>query len=121
MRRYLAVAAALLALLAGCGGGLGGRHAVRSVVVRRSPASSEAGRAVRAGRAGPGRRRHGVGRLSQSDAVAPVQEDGTAATPIAVGRTPLRLLELDGSLWVTTIRDGGLTEVDPQSGRSPAP
>ena len=53
---------------------------------------------------------------SQSDAVAPVQKDGTAGAPIAVGRRPLRLLELDGSLWVTTIRDGGLAELDPASG-----
>lgn len=50
---------------------------------------------------------------SQSDAVAPVRADGTAGKPVAVGRTPLRLVELDGMLWVTSIRDGGLSQVDP--------
>jgi streptogramin lyase len=53
---------------------------------------------------------------SGSDAVAPVTTDGTGGKRIAVGDTPLRLLALDGSLWVTTIRDGSLTEVDPATG-----
>ena len=51
-----------------------------------------------------------------SDAIAPVQGDGTGRDPVEVGDTPLRIAELDGSLWVTTIGDGGLSEVDPQTG-----
>jgi outer membrane protein assembly factor BamB len=116
MRRYLAVAAAL-AVLAGCGGG--GSEAAPEA--SSSPAGSAATSADAVTQFGPvGLAQAADGTVwaawSQSDTVAPVREDGTAGAPIAVGRTPLRLLELDGSLWVTTIRDGGLAELDPAAG-----
>ena len=115
MRRYLPVVAALV-VLTGCGGGSEADHASASP----SPSSSStAGKApAQFGPVGLAQAADGMvwAAWSQSDTVAPVQEDGTAGAAIAVGRTPLRLHELDGSLWVTTIRDGGLTEVDPASG-----
>jgi streptogramin lyase len=50
---------------------------------------------------------------SGSDAIAPLDGEGRPGEPVEVGDTPLRIQELDGSLWVTTIRDGGLTQVEP--------
>lgn len=51
-----------------------------------------------------------------SDAIAPLDGDGAPGDRVDVGDTPLRIAELDGSLWVTTIRDGMVHEVDPQAG-----
>ncbi len=51
-----------------------------------------------------------------SDAIAPLDGSGSPGEPIPVGDTPLRMLQLNGSFWVTTIGDGGLTQVDPSSG-----
>lgn len=51
-----------------------------------------------------------------SGAIAPLGGDGTPGDRIDVGDTPLRIAELDGSLWVTTIRDGLVHQVDPQAG-----
>ena len=51
-----------------------------------------------------------------SDAIAPLGGDGSPGDPVDVGDTPLRIAELDGSLWVTTIRDGMVHQVDPQAG-----
>ncbi len=115
MRRYLAVMAALL-VLAGCGGGSEADQSPASSSPSSSPTASQA--AAQFGPVGLAQAADGTvwAAWSQSDTVAPVQDDGTAGEAVAVGRTPLRLLELDGSLWVTTIRDGGLTEVDPASG-----
>lgn len=45
-----------------------------------------------------------------SDVVAPVEGDGD---PVEVGGTPLRMVLLDDTLWVTTIRGGELVQVDP--------
>jgi hypothetical protein len=53
---------------------------------------------------------------SSSDAIAPLGSDGAPGAPVHVGDTPLRIAELDGSLWVTTIRDGSVHQVDPQAG-----
>src|SRR4051794_29943888 len=53
---------------------------------------------------------------SSSDAIAPLGSDGAPGAPVHVGDTPLRIAELDGSLWVTTIRDGSAHQVDPQAG-----
>jgi outer membrane protein assembly factor BamB len=53
---------------------------------------------------------------SGSDAIAPLDGDGAPGAPVDVGDTPLRIAELDGSLWVTTIRDGKVHQVDPQAG-----
>jgi streptogramin lyase len=108
MWRYLAALLTGLAL-ASCGGGSDGEPAATG-----APSSTPSTAAL----FGPvGLAQAADGQVwaawSQSDAVAPVRADGTAGKPVAVGRTPLRLVELDGMLWVTTIRDGGLSQVDP--------
>ena len=116
MRRYLAMAAAALLVLSGCGAG---SEADQPGKGSPSPAASPTSEAATLfGPVGLAQAADGTvwAAWSQSDAVAPVQDDGTAGAPIEVGRTPLRLHELDGSLWVTTIRDGGLTELDPAAG-----
>jgi DNA-binding beta-propeller fold protein YncE len=51
-----------------------------------------------------------------SDMIAPVTDDGTAGPGVEVGDTPLRIAELGGFLWVTTIRDGTVHQVDSQLG-----
>ena len=53
---------------------------------------------------------------SASGVVTPLDADGRPGEPVPVGDTPLRMAVLDGSLWVTTIADGRLTEVDPATG-----
>ena len=55
-----------------------------------------------------------------SDAIAPLGGDGAPGTPVEVGDTPLRIAELDGSLWVTTIRDGMLHPGRPAGRRGTA-
>jgi DNA-binding beta-propeller fold protein YncE len=52
----------------------------------------------------------------KSDAVAALDAQGRTGRPVHVGNAPLRIAELAGSLWVTSIRDGNLTQVDPASG-----
>jgi streptogramin lyase len=53
---------------------------------------------------------------SGSGSIGPVGPDGEPGAPVTVGDTPLRMVLHDGSLWVTTIRDGGLHQVDPAAG-----
>ena len=53
---------------------------------------------------------------SGNGVVTPLAADGTPGEPVAVGDTPLRMAALDGALWVTTIADGRLTEVDVATG-----
>ena len=49
-----------------------------------------------------------------SDVVAPLEgADAQPGTPVDVGGTPLRMVLLDSTLWVTTIRGGELVQVDP--------
>jgi streptogramin lyase len=50
---------------------------------------------------------------SASDVVAPLDGDGQPGEPVEVGDTPLRMVLLDNTLWVTTIRGGELVQVDP--------
>ena len=51
---------------------------------------------------------------SASDVIAPLEgADARPGTPVEVGGTPLRMVTLDTSLWVTTIRGGELVQVDP--------
>jgi streptogramin lyase len=56
------------------------------------------------------------GAYAKSDAIAALDKQGQPSSPVHVGDAPLRIAQLDGSLWVTSIRDGNLTEVDPASG-----
>jgi streptogramin lyase len=54
------------------------------------------------------------GAWSASDAIAPLEgADAQPGTPVAVGGTPLRMVLLENTLWVTTIRGGELVQVDP--------
>jgi DNA-binding beta-propeller fold protein YncE len=119
MRRYLVVAPMLPgvllgALLAGCGGS-SGRPADRAGTP--SPSDQPFVMPLQ-GPVGLAQAADGAvwAAWSGSDAIAPVTADGGGGKRVGVGDTPLRIHQLDGSLWVTTIRDGGLAEVDPASG-----
>ena len=123
MRRYLAELAGLtmLTLVAGCGGG-GSEADPTTSAAGESSAPSESSMSSSAlpllGPVGLVEAADGTvwAAFAGSDVIAPVQEDGTGRDPVQVGDTPLRMAELDGSLWVTTIGDGGLAQVDPQTG-----
>ena len=121
MRRYPAGLAlvATLGLLVGCGGG-GSEAGPTTSPSGGSSASSEPSPSALPllGPVGLVEAADGTvwAAFAGSDAIARVQEDGTGRDPVRVGDTPLRIAELDGSLWVTTIGDGGLAEVDPQTG-----
>ncbi len=110
MWRY-ALVLATAAALAGCGGD------AEPSPPRTSPSSSTQPVAAQFGPVGLVQAPDGEvwAAWSQSDVIAPVLPDGTAGEPVAVGRTPLRITMLDGSLWVTSIGDGTLTQVSPSS------
>jgi DNA-binding beta-propeller fold protein YncE len=114
MWRYLGTVVLLVAL-AGCGGSSTPGH-------RSHPSSTSPSPSVAAlpplGPVGMVQAADGTvwAAYVKSDAIAALDEHGRPAPPVQVGDGPLRIAELDGSLWVTSIRDGNLTEVDPASG-----
>ena len=118
-------AASLLALvLAGCGGdgSTGDDHAAGPASTAPSADGSPTPSAATgnaAGLLGPvGLAQAADGTVwaawSASDAVAPLEgADARPGDPVEVGDTPLRMVLLDTTLWVTTIRGGELVQVDP--------
>lgn len=115
MRRYLVPGLVLVVLLTGCTGG--GQGTEPQGASGSSSSSASSAPALR-GPVGLAQAPDGTvwAAWAGSDSISPIVGDGTPGAPVAVGRTPLRLLEHDGSLWVTTIRDGGLHQVNPASG-----
>jgi streptogramin lyase len=113
MWRYLGTVV-LLAALAGCGGGstpaVGSKH--------RSTSSPSSAVLPPLGPVGMVQAADGTvwAAFARSDAIAALDAQGRPGSPVHVGDAPLRIAELGGSLWVTSIRDGNLTEVDPGSG-----
>jgi sugar lactone lactonase YvrE len=53
---------------------------------------------------------------SGSGRISSVGADGAPGGAVDVGEAPLRLVELDGVLWVSLFVDGAIVEVDPASG-----
>ena len=113
MWRYLGTVV-LLATLAGCGGS--------SVPAGGSPHPASSSPSVASlpplGPVGMVQAADGTvwAAYVKSDAIAALDAQGRPGPPVHVGNAPLRIAELDGSLWVTSIRDDNLTEVDPASG-----
>lgn len=114
MWRYLGTVACVAALLAtgGCSGSStqGGTPGSASASASASPA------VALLGPVGLAQAPDGAvwAAWSASDVVAALGPDGRpTGEPVPVGDAPLRMVALGASLWVTTIRGGGLAQVDP--------
>jgi streptogramin lyase len=112
MWRYLGTVILLVAL-AGCGG-----SSTPAQTSRPSSTSSSVAALPPLGPVGMVQAADGTvwATYVKSDAIAALDEQGRPGPRVQVGDGPLRIAELDGSLWVTSIRDGNLTEVEPASG-----
>ena len=113
MWRYLGTAV-LLVVLTGCGGASGGG-------ADRTPGGSTPPSSAQPPPLGPvGMARTPDGAVwvayAASDGIARLDAKGRPGRLVHVGDAPLRIAVLDGSLWVTSIRDGRVTQVDPAAG-----